>query len=123
MLTSAILTWCGASQAGDANAPVQAKPPESRKVSPQEARQREAARQQWEQFEARAKAGAEARRLATATRLTRMVPAHLIKQYDANGDGLIDPKEWRKYRQDVEQQRAARLQARGITDTNTPAGP
>jgi hypothetical protein len=84
----------------------------SRKLSPQEVLQRERNRQQFENFQAQAKAAAEARRLQNAARLTSMVPASLVKQYDANGNGLIDPSEWRKYRADVNKRTAELLQSR-----------
>ena len=123
LLASVIVSWCCASQAGDASTPAQTNSPANLHLSPQEVRQREAARQQWEQFEARAKAAAATRRADEIARLTSMVPAHLVKQYDSNGDGMIDRKEWRAYRKEVEQQRATLLAARGLSGTNAPAGP
>jgi hypothetical protein len=84
----------------------------TRKLSPQEVLQRERNRNQFENFQAQAKAAAEARRLHNAARLTSMVPPHLVKQYDANGNGLIDPVEWRKYRADVDKRTAELLQSK-----------
>jgi hypothetical protein len=100
-----------ASTSADTTTPTAAKPVE-RKLSPQELLQQERNRQQFEKFEAQAKASAEARRLQNAARLTSMVPANLVKQYDTNGNGLIDPPEWRKYRADVDKRTAELLRAK-----------
>ena len=108
---ASLLSGCPSLQAGDTGTPVQTKNVSRPKLSQQELAERERARQQFAEFETRAKAAAESRRAEIAAHLTKMVPAHLVKQYDANGNGLIDPDEWRKYRQDVDQQTAALLQA------------
>jgi hypothetical protein len=112
MLTLCVtfFTAACASTAADSNTSTSAKPV-THKLSPQELHQ-ERNRQQFEKFETQAKAAAEARRLQNAARLTSMVPASLVKQYDSNGNGLIDPSEWRKYRADVDKRTAELLQSR-----------
>ena len=113
-----LTSWFCASQAADTNVPAQSKPFSAHQLSEQEKLQRERTHQQVAQFEARAKAAAETRRTQTAARRTRMVPPHLVKQYDTNGNGLIDPQEWRKYRQDVDQRTAELLQASGAVSSS-----
>jgi hypothetical protein len=106
-------------QAADQETPSQTKAVSGPKLTPQELAQRQLAAKQFAEFEARAKAAAASRRAEIAARLTKMVPAHLVSQYDSNGNGLIDPDEWRKYRQDVDQQIAALRQAREAAANST----
>jgi|ERR1043166_3687953 hypothetical protein len=83
--------------------------------------QRAKIRERQEQQEARRQAAIEARKLDEAARLTRMVPPTQVKQYDRNGNGLIDPNEWAVYRQDVNRQVAEKRAARLAAATNSAA--
>jgi hypothetical protein len=59
------------------------------------------------------------------------VPRVLLERYDANHNGILDPDEWAKHKQDLEQLKAAKLAARnagarpsaGMVSTNPPAKP
>lgn len=79
----------------------------------QEAFRRDRIREHQAQLDARAKAAVEVRKFDEAASRTRMVPPAKVKQYDANGNGLIDPDEWTAYRKEVDrltaEKRAARL--------------
>lgn len=81
----------------------------------QAAFRRDRIREHQAQLDARAKAAVEVRKFDEAARRTRMVPPAKVKQYDANGNGLIEPDEWAAYRQEVDrltaEKRAARLGA------------
>ncbi|MCW5555060.1 MAG: hypothetical protein KIS67_23210 [Verrucomicrobiae bacterium] len=80
-----------------------------------EAFRKDRIREYREQQKARTQAAIEARKLEETARRTRMVPPALLKQYDANTNGLIDPDEWTAYRKEVDrltaEKRAARLAA------------
>lgn len=79
----------------------------------QEAFRRDRIREHQAQLDARAKAAVEVRKFDEAASRTRMVPPAKVKQYDANGNGLIDADEWTAYRKEVDrltaEKRAARL--------------
>lgn len=94
----------------------------------QAAFRRDRIREHEAELDTRAKAAAEVRKFDEAARRTRMVPPAKVKQYDANGNGLIDPDEWTAYRKEVDrltaEKRAARLAAlpaatNGVS-TNSP---
>ncbi len=83
--------------------------------------QRAKIRERQEQQEARRQAAIEARKLDEAVHRTRMVPPTQIKQYDTNGNGLIDLDEWKVYRADVARRTAERRVARLAAATNSAA--
>ena len=90
-----------------------------------DAMQREKIRERQDQQEARRNAAVEARKLDEAARRTRMVPPSQLKEYDKNGNGLIDLDEWTIYRKDMKQliaeKRAARLAAANAATNAAPA--
>lgn len=108
----------GTGRASDAGLAQQQTSPKMR-LSAHDQAQLEVSRQQFERFQAKAKATAEARRLIIAERHTRMVPEHLRKQYDANNNGVIDDNEWQKYCADLRERVAA--MAPGNTSGSTGA--
>jgi hypothetical protein len=73
-----------------------------------EAFRKDALRERHVQFAAIAKAAAEVRRQETIAHTNRFIPPALRKQYDSNGDGLLDSAEYQKYRQDLQKRKAER---------------
>jgi hypothetical protein len=123
LVPALLLSRCWHLNATDIGTATQTKAIDRSNLSQEEMAQRHRARQQFADFQAHAKAAAESRRAEIAARLTKMVPAHLVAQYDANGNGLIDPDEWRKYRLDVDKQIAALRQAREAANNSTASPP
>jgi hypothetical protein len=115
----------GTAAASDSTLPQKQTVPKMQ-LSAHDQAQLEWSRQQFERFQAKAKANAEARRLSIAERHTRMVPEHLRKQYDVNNNGIIDDNEWQKYSADLRELLAARAAANSSTSTSggsTPTKP
>lgn len=88
-----------------------------------EAFRRDQAHEQEDQFRLRAKAAAEARRIELAARTNRMVPPALLLKYDANTNGMMDPEEWQKYREDADKRKAEWLRLHSPTTSPASASP
>src|SRR5947207_2527349 len=58
-----------------------------------QAYRRDKLKEQREQLEARAKAAADARRAAEVARYNRFASPALLKKYDANTNGILEPEE------------------------------
>ncbi|HEY9171482.1 MAG TPA: hypothetical protein VI136_04270 [Verrucomicrobiae bacterium] len=89
----------------------------------QAAFRRDRIREHQTELDTRAKAAVEVRKFDEAARRTRMMPPAKLKQYDTNGNGLMDADEWKAYRKDVDRLTAERRAARLGAATNAAAPP
>lgn len=92
------------------------------KLDPDEldAYRRHALRERQEMYDARRKAAVEAQRVQKArAEIPRHIPPALLKQYDANNNGIIDPEEWARYREDLAKRKDAWERAHSVAPAST----